>query len=266
MQWDSPWGKGFPGWHIECTAMSVKYLGDKFDIHTGGKEHIPVHHTNEIAQGYGAFRMQTANYWLHNDWLTLKDEKMSKSKGNIYTIDELVDKGYDPMHFRYLVLTSHYKKGLVFSFESLDAAKSAYSKLVGFIRVWKQGGRSALSPDKMRKIEDFQKIFVEKLSGDLNVSEALAVVWGVAKSNLPNADKLDLVLDFDRVLGLKLAESAENIQNKKIPKKVVELISKREEFRKRGDYKKADEVRISIEKSGFVLEDTEKGSIIKPAK
>ncbi len=126
MQWDSPWGRGFPGWHIECTAMSVKYLGENFDIHTGGKEHIPVHHTNEIAQAYGAFGRQTANYWLHNNWLTLKGgEKMSKSKGNFITVQELKEKGYDPLALRYLFLNSHYKKGLEFSWEALDAASNA---------------------------------------------------------------------------------------------------------------------------------------------
>lgn len=262
MQWNSPWGKGFPGWHIECTAMSVKYLGEKFDIHTGGKEHIPVHHTNEIAQGYGAFRRQTANYWLHNNWLTLKDEKMSKSKGNIYTIDDLVNKGYDPMHFRYLVLTSHYKKGLVFSFESLDASQSAYNKLVEYIKAWRRGGRSTLSSDKMKMIDEFQKIFVEKLSDDLNVAEALAVVWSVAKSNLPNSDKLDLVLDYDRVLGLRLAENAAKAQGVKIPEKVVKMVEEREKYRNKGDYKKADEVRISIKKSGFEVKDAKDGPII----
>lgn len=242
--------------------MSVKYLGEKFDIHTGGKEHIPVHHTNEIAQGYGAFRRQTANYWLHNNWLTLKDEKMSKSKGNIYTIDDLVNKGYDPMHFRYLVLTSHYKKGLVFSFESLDASQSAYNKLVEYIKAWRRGGRSTLSSDKMKMIDEFQKIFVEKLSDDLNVAEALAVVWSVAKSNLPNSDKLDLVLDYDQVLGLRLAENAAKAQGVKIPEKVVKMVEEREKYRNKGDYKKADEVRISIKKTGFEVKDAKDGPII----
>lgn len=263
MQWNSPWGRGFPGWHIECTAMSVAYLGNNFDIHTGGKEHISVHHTNEIAQGYGAFKKQTANYWLHNDWLTLKDEKMSKSKGNIYTIEDLIKKGYDPMHFRYLALTSHYSKGLVFSYESLKAAESAYNRLVEYVKVWKEGGRSALSSEKMKKIENFQKDFVNRLSDDLNAPEAIATVWAVAKSNLPNADKLDLILNFDQVLGLKLAESSDKISDKKIPKNVLEMVAKREEYRKEGDYKKADEVRISIEKSGYELKDTEDGVKIK---
>lgn len=263
MQWESPWGKGFPGWHIECTAMSVKYLGDSFDIHTGGKEHIPVHHTNEIAQGYGAFGRQTANYWLHNDWLTLKDEKMSKSKGNIYTIEDLVDKGYDPMHFRYLALTSHYKKGLVFSYESLDAARVAYGKLVQYVRAWKQGGRSVLSSDKMKKVDGFQKAFFEKLSDDLNVPEAIAVLWGMAKSNIPNSDKLDLLLDFDQALGLKLAENSEKLKEKKISIRVSDLINVREEHRLKGEYKKADEVRKEIEKEGFEVLDTKKGPKIK---
>jgi len=263
MQWESPWGKGFPGWHIECTAMSVKYLGDSFDIHTGGKEHIPIHHTNEIAQGYGAFGRQTANYWLHNDWLTLKDEKMSKSKGNIYTIQYLIDKGYDPMHFRYLSFTSHYRKGLVFSFESLDAARVAYNKLVEYVRSWKQGGRSALSSEKMKKVDEYQKEFFGKLAEDLNVPEAIAVLWGMAKSNIPNSDKLDLLLDFDQVLGLKIAENSEKLKETKVSKQVEDLVEQREKYRKDGNFEKADEMRKKIEKEGFELLDTNEGPKLK---
>jgi cysteinyl-tRNA synthetase len=260
MQWDSPWGKGFPGWHVECTAMSVKYLGEKFDIHTGGKEHIPIHHTNEIAQGYGAFKGQTAGYWLHNEWLNLKGKKMSKSKGDFITIQELVKKGYDSMHFRYLVLTSHYRKGLFFSYKSLDSAKSAYERLGELLRAWKTGGRSSLSDDKLKKLDEYRDKFISKMGNDLNYPEGLAVLWEVAKSNIPNTDKLDLVLSFDEVFGLRLNRF---LEEEIIDKNVMELVRQREDARKDEDFSRSDELRKKLLKRGYKIEDTDKGPKLK---
>lgn len=259
MQWDSPWRRGYPGWHIECTAMSTAYLGDNFDIHTGGIEHIPIHHTNEIAQGFGAYGTQTANYWLHNGWLIFKDEKMSKSLGNIITIQDLRDKGYDPMHFRYLVLTSHYKKGLNFSLGSLDSAKVTYENLLEFIRAWKKGGRQLLSNEKLKKVDRFRIEFIEAVSDDLNFPKAMSVLWKAAKSNIPNIDKLDLILDFDQVLGLNLNVNSSELT---IPKKVQDLLKEREKFRKINDYAKSDAVRVKIEKLGFKVKDTKTGALV----
>ena len=215
MKWESKWGEGYPGWHIECTAMSTKYLGENFDIHTGGIEHISIHHTNEIAQGFAAFGKQTANYWLHNGWLTGKGgEKMSKSLGNYVTAQELVEKGYDPIAMRYLILTSHYKKGLRFSFESLDSAQSALNNLRGLVFASKsENERTILSEDKNQKINDFRESFVKSLSDDINVPQALAVLWEVMKSNIPSQDKYDLAISFDEVLGLDLLK----IKNSSIP-------------------------------------------------
>jgi cysteinyl-tRNA synthetase len=260
MQWDSPWGRGFPGWHVECTAMSVKYLDRKFDIHTGGKEHIAVHHTNEIAQGYGAFSDQTANYWLHNEWLTQKGKKMSKSKGDFITVADLIDKGYDPMHFRYLVLTSHYRKGLFFSLRSLDSAKSAYKKLGELIRVWKVGGRKNLSEDKIKKVDNYREKFLSKIGNDLNYPEGLAVLWEVAKSNIPNQDKLDLILSFDEVFKLKLSRF---LKQDEIDNRVVVLAREREKARKKKNFKKSDELREKIFDLGYEIDDTEGGSKLK---
>jgi cysteinyl-tRNA synthetase len=261
MQWDSPWGKGFPGWHIECTAMSVKYLGEQFDIHTGGLEHIPVHHTNEIAQAYGAFGEQTAQFWLHNAWLTLKGEKMSKSLGNIYTVQDLVDKDYNPMHFRYLVLTSSYRKGLVFSWEALDAAKSAYQRLIEMMQGWKDAPRKQLSMEKEEKIQAYQDEFVAKLCDDLNFPEALAVLWEVSKSNVPAPDKYDLVRNFDEVLGLKLDQVPSFDQ---IPDEVKELAKQREVLRKQGKFQEADVLRSKVESQGFKLKDSARRTAILP--
>jgi cysteinyl-tRNA synthetase len=257
MQWDSPWGKGFPGWHIECTAMSTKYLGEMFDIHTGGKEHIPVHHTNEIAQGYGAFGHKTANCWLHNDWLTLKGEKISKSLGNMITVQDLVKKGYDPLALRYLILTSNYRAGLDFTWESLEAAQTALKNLRQMVVSFKrQEERNTLSSEKEEKREKFLNDFTEALADDLNTSKALATTWEVVKSNLPSDDKYDLVMSFDEVLGLQLNKEEEAIE---IPEEVINLVEKRQEARKEGNYNEADSLRKQIENLGFLLSDTPEG-------
>jgi len=265
MQWDSPWGKGFPGWHIECTAMSVKYLGESFDIHTGGKEHIPVHHTNEIAQGYGAFGHQTANCWLHNEWLVdASGEKMSKSKGNFVTAQELVAKGYDPLSLRYLILNSHYKKGLNFSWEALDAASSALSNLRSIILSLRASDRKSLSNEKLEKVDEFRNKFTEALTDDLSLPRALAVLWEVVKSNIPSEDKYELALSFDEVLGLGLSQVSGKEQT--IPDEVIKLSQERERLRKEGKYDEADEARKKINELGYEVKDTSEGTVVKLVK
>lgn len=261
MQWDSPWGRGFPGWHIECTAMSVKYLGKKFDIHTGGKEHIPVHHTNEIAQGYGAFGQQTANYWIHNEWLNLKGEKMSKSKGNFYTVQELKEKNYSPLAFRYLVLSSHYRKGLDFTWEALDGAQKALNNLYRLFNSWK-GEKSGLD----QKAGFWQNKFIEILADDLNWPKAMALIWIMIRDkNLAGGEKRKLLTDFDQVLGLKLVEFSRKI-NLKIPQKIRELVKKRDQLRKQKKWEEADNLRERIEELGFFLEDEKRETVVFPKK
>ncbi len=260
MQWDSPWGRGFPGWHVECTAMSTKYLGKKFDIHTGGQEHIPVHHTNEIAQAYGAFHEKTTNYWLHNGWLKLKNEKMSKSLGNIILATNIQEKGYDPLALRYLVLTSHYRQGLTFTWEALASAAVALSKLRELVASWRADqSRKTLTEEDERKRAKFQEAFLEAVSQDLNFPQALAVVWQIAKSSLSSREKLDLVLDFDQVLGLRLGE----MEKTEIPEKVKKLVEEREKLRQAKKWQEADKLRQEIEKLGYSVEDTADGAKIK---
>lgn len=263
MQWDSPWGKGFPGWHIECTAISSKYLGKKFDIHTGGREHIPVHHTNEIAQSHGAFKDKTANYWLHNGWLTLKGEKMSKSLGNFYTITDLIKKGFDPMDFRYLILTSHYRKGIVFSWESLKAAQTARNKMKEQINSFKQtSDRQTLSPEKQEKMDHYRQAFKDALDNDLNTPQAIVVFWEMLKSNVPSPDKYDLATSFDEVLGFKVSdEMSYGLLERE---DIKEMLDKRDELRKKGEFEKADEIRKRVEKKGFKVKDTSDGRVIIP--
>jgi len=261
MQWDSPWGRGFPGWHIECTAMSTHYLGSQFDIHTGGKEHIPIHHTNEIAQAYGAFGRQTANFWLHNGWLTVRGEKMSKSLRNIYTVQDLVAKGYHPLAFRYLVLNSHYRTGLDFTWEALEGAQKAYFRLIDFVRRWWEE-KSTKDKEKDNNLgKKFKDQFRKVLEDDLNTPGALAVIWDLTKSSLSPSAKLNLIFDFDKVLGIKLKEEGEKEIN--IPEEIKKLVEKREKLRREGKWEEADKIRQKIEKRKWKVEDTAEGPKLK---
>ena len=203
MYWDSPWGDGFPGWHIECSAMATKYLGEQFDIHTGGEDHIPVHHPNEIAQSEGASgKSPFVKYWLHTSHLMVDGKKMSKSLGNFYTITDIKNKGFDPIALRYLYLGTHYRKQMNFTWESLTASQNALMKLRRIVESLKNSDRTILSEDKNEKVEDFRQRFMLAMNDDLNTSKALAVMWEALKSNIPSCDKYDLFLSFDEILGL----------------------------------------------------------------
>lgn len=245
MEWDSPWGKGFPGWHIECTAMSTKHLGNVFDIHTGGIDHIPVHHTNEIAQGFGAFGRQTANYWVHNAWLTGKGgKKMSKSAGDIVTMQELKSMGIDPLVYRYMFLNSHYRNGMEFSIDGLKNTIKSYEKL--------QNNVSEL-PDGGVVNEKYRQEFVNLISDDLAIPQVMALVWGILKDvEVNDADKKATILDFDKVLGLNLGIAKAQDE---IPEEIVKLAEERTEAKSNKDWVKADELRDKIKSLGYLVED-----------
>jgi cysteinyl-tRNA synthetase len=245
MEWNSPWGIGFPGWHIECTAMSTKYLGETFDIHTGGEDHINIHHTNEIAQGYGAFGKMTANYWMHNAFITFKGEKISKSSGGLFTVNDLINMGYDPMAFRYMVLGSHYRKGMEFSIESLRAAQVALDKL----RSYKV---ESLSSYKVN--EEFRKEFEKLISNDLAMPEVLSLVWKVAKSDLSEGDKWATLLNFDQVLGLNLGVDS---REEEIPQEILDLVEKRKKVREEKNWLESDRLREVIKEAGYLVEDSQ---------
>lgn len=262
MQWNSPWGNGFPGWHIECTAMSAKYLGKKFDIHTGGKEHIPVHHTNEIAQAFGAFGRQTANFWVHNEWLIFNNEKMSKSLGNNVLVSDLQVKGFNPLSLRYLILTSHYRQGLNFTWESLEAAQIALNRLYEASRLLLQ--ESGQFKGKKSEIKEWQMKFEEAITNDLGMPQALATVWEMLKSHLSNEQKYKLLIDWDKVLGLEIEKASKNIPPVEVPGDIEALIKERELARQQKNWQKADEIRKKIEAAGFLIEDLASGpKIIK---
>jgi len=265
MRWQSPWGVGYPGWHIECSAMAMKYLGPSLDIHTGGEDNIFPHHENEIAQSEAATGKQFVRYWLHIHHHLVNGKKMSKSKGNFLILQDLIDKGFDPLAYRYLCLTAHYRTNLNFTWKGLRASQSALARLRAQISNFKflisNKTRTSLSQDKLAKINDYQKRFVDLINNDLAIPQALALMWEVVKSNIPPRDKLDLILDFDQIFGLKLAEiKPEKI---KIPQEVKELVGKREELRREKKWQKADKIRKKVESLGFLIEDTPKGAKMK---
>lgn len=258
MEWESPWGKGFPGWHIECSAMSVKYLGEHFDIHCGGIDHIPVHHTNEIAQNEGALGHTTVNYWLHGEFLLTNDDRMGKSKGNFLTLQTLQDKGYDPLAYRYFALGAHYRSKLNFTFEALDGATAALDKLRNLLRMW-EGSATELDTEAMER-------FMQAMNDDLDTPRALAVVWDVMKSDMEVGKKLATIFEMDLLLGLQLQGWYEDAAQAKadIPMDVMELVEEREIARAAKQWEEADRLRNSITERGYIVEDTSDGPRIYP--
>ncbi|MBU0530875.1 cysteine--tRNA ligase [Patescibacteria group bacterium] len=253
MEWESPWGKGFPGWHLECSAMSVKYLGIPFDIHTGGIDHIPVHHENELAQSEGAYGKLQANVWMHNAFITVDGTKMSKSLNNIYTLDDLIEKGYEPLSYRYLLLGAHYRKGLNFTQQALEGAQNALNNL-------RDAARELDSPSKVSK--DYEDRFHAAIFNDLDMPGALAVVWDMMNDkDLASADKAAGLLEFDRVLGLDLVKYV--AKPLKVPAKVKKLVAERDQARADKDFKESDRLREEIEAAGFSVEDTPQGTKLR---
>ncbi len=249
-EWDSPWGVGFPGWHIECSAMSSKYLGKQFDIHTGGIDHIPIHHTNEIAQSECAFEKKPwVKFWMHGNFLTLKDSKMSKSKGGILTISELEKKGFEPLVYRYFCLTTHYRKRLIFSIKNLESAKTSYLRLKNSI--------AETQEDKTLN-KPYLKEFEEAINNDLDMPNALQVLWKLIRDKNAKG-KIQTIKEIDKVLGLKLLEK----DNFEIPKEIQKLVEERETARAEKDWAKSDELRNKINESGYQIDDTGDGTKIK---
>jgi len=254
MEWQSPWGVGFPGWHIECAAMSMKYLGETFDIHCGGIDHIPIHHTNEIAEAEAATGKKFVNYWLHGAFLVLgKGVKMAKSKGNFITLGDLIEEGFDPLSFRYLCLTAHYRSELKFTKESLEFAQNSLNTLRENMRLIKED----LSGTE-RKNEEYMNKFLSAINDDLDMPKALATLWEVVREKrLSNMEKYELIKEFDKVFGLELLKEEEK---EKLPEEVKNLIIRREALRKIGNFKAADEIREKILREfGILIEDTKEG-------
>lgn len=257
MQWDSPWGLGFPGWHIECSAMSQKYLGDTLDIHTGGIDHVAVHHTNEIAQSEAATGKQFVRYWVHNNFLRVDGGKMSKSLGNVYTLDDIEHKGIDPMAFRYFCLTAVYHATVNFTWDSIAAAEAGMDSLYAFVRQAKRAGVAGIEPEWT---VEYKAKFREAVEDDLNTPRALATLWDLVKESNRRQDYnvLSELFDFDRVLGLRLDE----VQvDQELPPEYTALIAEREAARASKDWARADELRKELAAAGITLEDRPEGTI-----
>ena len=284
MRWPSPWGQGFPGWHIECSAISMKYLGATFDIHTGGVDHIAVHHTNEIAQSEGATGRTFAQFFVEGEHLLVDGKKMAKSLGNFYTLNEVKDRGFNPLAFRYLVLASHYRSLLNFTWESLAAAGSAFKQLEDFVRRLKEEQKNSgeelqkskttslsvrsgsnlerIHRSKQVRHQKFQRKFEAAILDDLNTPTALSVVWNLIRDYNKNPSAFDpkqvlrLLYDFDRVLGFKL----EDVKPERTPVPVRRLLEEREAYRREKQWGKADAVRRKILQMGWAVEDTPDGA------
>ncbi len=260
MTWDSPWGRGYPGWHIECSAMSSKYLGERFDIHCGGVDHIPVHHTNEIAQSEAAFGHPWVHYWLHGEFLVLQKEKMSKSSGDFLTLSVLTSKGYHPMDYRYFVLNAHYRTQLVFSYEALDAAKNGRMNLIERLAAMKTSTPSAATLFFESSVDDEDEVVRQirsDLYNDLNAPKALGTLWTMVKDTAIPADRKLRVLGWvDRLLGLGLEQA---FREESVPEEVESLARQRLEARKLKNWPAADELRRQIESRGWSVEDVPDG-------
>jgi len=266
--WETTLGKGRPGWHVECSAMSMKYLGETLDIHTGGVDNIFPHHENEIAQSEAVTGKKFVNYWMHNEHLLIKGERMGKSLKNFYTLRDLLRMGYDPMAVRYLLMSTHYRKQLHFTFEGLQAAKNALQRLYGFMERLEEIKRSEDGKEIKKLTQKTRKNFEDAMDDDLDISKALATLFNLVKEvnilidkgilNRREAEQVkDLMLDFDKVLGV-LGDFWKR-KEEKLPKEVEELISKREEARKAKDWKTADAIRDELQKMGIILVDTLEG-------
>lgn len=297
MEWPSPWSKrGFPGWHIECSTMAMKYLSNCFkdgkfypnlfetiDIHTGGIEHINVHHTNEIAQSEAATGKKFVNYWLHNNWLQVEGRKMSKSLGNFYTREDLFKRGYQNfMPLRYLFLKTHYRKRLNFTWLALFQAAEAYEELIREAeRAFasneaRKGGldelgarrEKSLSLDEKKKINDLLDKFDRAILNDLNTPQALAVLHEVFKREYDGVDRWELIKRFDQVLGLAIESGVRELRQKRkgVPREIKRLVEERETARQKKDWQRADQIRVEIGEKGYLVEDTPEGPKLTPKK
>ncbi len=254
LKWESPFGTGYPGWHIECSGISLKYLGEYLDIHCGGVDNIFPHHTNEIAQSESYLGHKWCNYWVHGEHLNDASGKMSKSKGDTLTVNTLKEKGYNPLSYRFMCLQSHYRKQLTFSYESLDIAENAYKKLKNkVLSLNKEDG-----PINKEIFAELNDKFKETLSDDLNTANALSILYEVLKVNTNDATKIALILEFDKVLSLDLTKEIKKEIDEKLIKEKIEA---RNKAKANKDYEQADQIRNELKEMGIILKDTKEGTI-----
>ena len=262
MKWDSPWGLSYPGWHLECSAMSRKYLGEEFDIHTGGVDHIPTHHENEIAQSKGAFGKIPAKIWMHVEFLQIDGGKMSKSLVNVYTISQLEEKGIEALAYKLFCYTAHYRTKLNFTFEGTAASQKALNRLrEAFVK--HNNGNDNVDDELIQK---YKNKFLDAINDDLNMPLAMSTVWELARNDLKSKKISDLLLDFDRVLGLDLKNSEKYLeeQNKvELPDEIADLLEKRKKARKEKNWQLSDEIRDVLKEKGYIVKDTKEGMTVE---
>ena len=258
MKWDSPWGVGCPGWHIECSAMGYDVLGDHFDIHTGGIDHLPIHHENEIAQSNCALGHRVVEIWMHNEFVLVDGGKMGKSLGNCYTLEQLKEKGFDPLAFKLFCLNTNYGKTINFTFDGLKASQSTLENLKKIVAEHKNGNNT-IDPDKLKK---YKENFLNAVNDNLNTPLALGVLFNMLRSEPKSKQIYDLAIDFDRVFGLKLDEEIKS-ESQSIPDEIKDLASKRWQAKQDKDWALADKLRAEVTQKGYQILDTKDGYTIK---
>ena len=258
MRWDSPWGIGYPGWHIECSGISIKYLGEYLDIHCGGVDNIFPHHTNEIAQSEAYLGHKWCNYWLHGEHLNDATGKMSKSKGEFLTVSLLESKGYNPLAYRFFCLQSHYRNQLVFSYDALDIASNTYTKLKNKVKNIKENANGEINKEI---VNSYQNKFKEAIENDLNTSLMLTCLYDILKEDVNNNTKLEIIKSFDNVLSLDLLEEKEKTVDEELVKYIEEQIAKRNLAKQNKDYETADKIRKELEEKNIIIKDTREGTI-----
>ena len=259
MKWDSPWGPSYPGWHIECSAMGQKYLGDQFDIHTGGIDLIPTHHENEIAQSKGKCGKIPANYWLHGEYLLINGGKMSKSLGNVYLVKDIKEKGYDPLVYKLFSYSCHYRNKLNFTWEGIDSASKSLERLRNSYQT-NLNGTDELSDEDRTKLSQIEENFHKAINDDLNMPLAMSFVWETARFEKKNPEVAKLLAKFDTVLGIKIDEI--NSKKEEIPQEILDLAEQRKIARENKDWAKSDELRDLINEKGYNVKDTKNGQEI----
>ena len=257
MKWDSPWGPSYPGWHIECSAMGQKYLGEQFDIHTGGIDLIPTHHENEIAQSKGACGKIPANYWLHGEYLLINGGKMSKSLGNVYLIKDIKERGYDPIVYKLLCYSCSYRIKLNFTWEGMEATSKSLERLRNGYKIHKEG-KDKLDEQDRKRLEEIEHNFHEAINDDMNMPLAMSYVWETVRYNKKSKEIADLLLKFDTVLGLKI-DKEQKQQELEIPKEVLDLVEKRKQARQEKNWEESDRLRNLIKEKGYEVKDTKDG-------
>ena len=253
MKWDSPWGKSYPGWHIECSAMGKKYLGEQFDIHTGGIDLIPTHHENEIAQSKGACGKIPANYWLHGEYLLIDGGKMSKSLGNVYLLKDIINKGYDPLVYRLFTYSGHYRNKLNFTWDGIESTSKSLERLKNGYQVHKNG-TDILDENDKKQLSRIEEEFHKAINDDMNMPLAMSFVWETIRYPKKSTEIANLLLKFDTVLGLKIDEPIQK-QEQEMPQDVLEMIEERKIARQNKDWAKADELREKIRGMGYEVRD-----------